>query len=64
MTAALVLWIEKGVRTPMVFTYLTLGRSIVQSSVLVYNLVFLFVSIGYQPYSRLGGYSTTGTISA
>ena len=45
MTAALVLWIEKGVRTPMVFTYLTLGRSIVQSSVLVYNLVFLFGSI-------------------
>ena len=29
------LWIEKGVRTPMVYTYLTLGRSIVQSSVLV-----------------------------
>ena len=31
---------------------------------LCYNLVFLFGSIGYQPYSRLGGYSAIGTISA
>ena len=64
MTAATVLCVEKGrVHShglPLHNTY----TGIYNHQCLWYNLVFLFVSIGYQPYSRLGGYSTIGTISA
>ena len=64
MTADTSALVEKSVEcTPMVTLYHHLDGYIVYQC-LCYNLVFLFGSIGYQPYSRLGGYSAIGTISA